>query len=166
MRLVLAALLVLTSLVPARAQQKGPVIGEEAPSFELELLDGGRTDLSTHRGRPVIVNFWASWCAPCREEIPDLIEAWREHSDKGLVILAVNLTDQERRKDIGRFAGELGIPFPILLDQRGKVRELYELVSVPTTVFIDSAGIVRGLHPGPITRGALDRGLEAILPSP
>jgi hypothetical protein len=81
-----------------------------------------------------------------------------------LVILAVNLTDQERRKDIGRFVSELGMTFPVLLDARGKVRELYDLTSVPTTVFVDSRGLVRGLHPGPITRHALDRGLVAILP--
>jgi len=164
LKLYIPALLIVTSVLPSHAQEKGPVVGQPAPSFELDLLEGGRLSLSAQRGRPVIVNFWATWCAPCRDEIPAFIDLWRANGERGLVILAVNLADQERRKDIGRFVSELGMTFPVLLDARGKVRELYHLTSVPTTVFVDSAGVVRGLHPGPISRDALDRGLASILP--
>lgn len=163
MRLAIAALAITVATAPAQAQEDGPRVGHEAPRFDLERLDGGRAELDGLRGRPVIINFWASWCAPCRVEMPDLISAWREHNGKGLQILAVNLTDQERRKDVTRFVTEFGLPFPVLLDTRGKVRELYALVSLPTTVFLDSAGIVRSVQSGPLTQNALAQGLEAIL---
>ena len=163
MRLAIAALAITVATAPAQAQEEGPPIGHQAPRFDLERLDGGRIELEGLRGRPVILNFWASWCAPCRVEMPDLISAWREHSGKGLQVLAVNLTDQERRKDVIRFVTELGMPFPVLMDTRGKARELYALVSLPTTVFLDSTGIVRSVQSGPLTRSALAQGLEAIL---
>jgi hypothetical protein len=96
--------------------------------------------------------------------MPNLIEAWR--ADSGAMdVLAVNLTDQEKRKDVTRFVTELGIPFPVLLDVRGKVRELYSLVSLPTTVFLDSSGVVRTIHSGPLTPDALERGLATIRPN-
>jgi thiol-disulfide isomerase/thioredoxin len=160
------ALLIAVATVPAQAQEKGPRVGQVAMRFDLERLDSGRIGLAGLRGRPVIINFWASWCAPCRVEMPDLITAWREHSGQGLQIRAVNLTDQERRKDVARFVTELGMPFPVLLDTRGTVRELCALSSLPTTVFLDSAGVVRSVRSGPLTRSALVAGLEAILPRP
>lgn len=164
MRFAIGAMVLAAVVTPAQAQERGPRVGHEAPRFDLERLDGGRVQLDGFRGQPVIINFWASWCAPCRTEMPDLISAWREHSDDGLQVLAVNLADQERRKDVTRFVAELGMPFPVLLDARGKVRELYALVSLPTTVFLDSAGIVRSVQSGPLTRSALALGLEAIMP--
>ena len=95
--------------------------------------------------------------------MPDLIDAW--HKNPGaLEILAVNITDQEKRKDVTRFVAEFGVPFPVLLDVRGKVRELYSLVLLPTTVFLDSGGVVRTVHSGPLTRKALELGLGTILP--
>jgi thiol-disulfide isomerase/thioredoxin len=119
----------------------------------------GKTEL---RGKPVILNFWATWCTPCRTEFPDLISTWRE-AGGALEIVAVNLTDQERKKDVVRFVEEFAVPFPVVLDTRGKVRELYSLITMPTSVFLDSTGIVRRIHPGPLTRPALAHGLEAIL---
>jgi cytochrome c biogenesis protein CcmG, thiol:disulfide interchange protein DsbE len=163
-RLAIFALAITVATAPAQAQKEGPRIGHQAPGFDLERLDGGRAELDGLRGRPVIINFWASWCAPCRVEMPDLISAWREHSGQALQILAVNLTDQERRKDVTRFVTEFGLPFPVLLDTRGKVRELYALVSLPTTVFLDSAGIIQSVQSGPLTQNALAQGLQSILP--
>ena len=161
MRLAIAAILIIAGAEPARAQVL--VAGSPSPLFNLERLDGGRAALGEFRGRPVIINFWASWCGPCRAEMPDLIDAWHKNSG-ALEILAVNLTDQERRKDVTRFVAEFGIPFPVLLDVRGKVRELYSLVLLPTTVFLDSGGVVRSVHSGPLTRSALELGLGTILP--
>lgn len=159
----MTAILVVAGAESAPAQKDALVVGRPAPLFELERLDGGRLALGEFRGRPTVINFWASWCGPCRTEMPDLIHAWRANIG-ALEILAVNLTDQEKRKDVTRFVAALGIPFPVLLDVRGKVRELYSLVSLPTTVFVDSGGVVRTLHSGPLTVGALERGLGTILP--
>lgn len=162
-RFVVATLLVVI-VRSAEAQAPGPEVGALAPNVALDRLGGGRMDLADLRGRPVIINFWATWCGPCRSEMPLLISSWQEHRYLGLEVLAVNLTDQERPKDIKRFAEELKLPFPVLLDHRGRVRERYLLFTLPTTVFLDSGGVVRAIHPGPLVREVLAQGLAAILP--
>jgi cytochrome c biogenesis protein CcmG, thiol:disulfide interchange protein DsbE len=160
----LLAALLLFPVLPGHAQSRLPTDGTPAPDFSLERLDGGRMALSELRGRPVLLNFWATWCAPCRAELPALMSAYETHRAAGLEVVAVNLADQERGKDVRRFAAELGLPFPVVLDQKGKVRKRYRLVALPTTVFVDTAGIVRATHAGPISSTALTQGLEQILP--
>lgn len=139
--------------------------GEPAPEFRLKTLGGSPVVLSELKGRPVIVNFWATWCPPCRVEMPMLATAQQTHQDAGLEVLAVNLTDQEYLKDVRKFAAELGIPFRVALDEKGRVRSRYGLVALPTTVFIGADGTVRVVHSGPITAAALDRHLALILPA-
>jgi hypothetical protein len=97
--------------------------------------------------------------------MPELAAAWQARRASGLEVLAVNLTDQERLKDVEAFVAELAPPFPVLLDKRGRVRERYSLAALPTTYFIDSLGVVRGVHAGPLTSPALEKGLALILPS-
>ena len=159
----MAAILIIAGAEPAQAQKDALMVGRPSPLFDLERLEGGRLTLGQFRGRPVLINFWASWCKPCRTEMPELINAW--HANAGAMeFLAVNLTDQEKRADVTRFVDELAVPFPVLLDVRGKVRELYSLVLLPTTVFVDSGGMVRIVHSGPLTADALELGLGTILP--
>lgn len=140
--------------------------GQPAPEFELKSLEGRRTRLSEFRGRPVLVNFWASWCDPCRTEMPELVAAYEAHREAGLQVLAVNLRDQERERDVRRFVEEFRLPFPILLDARGAVRRRFRVRAIPTTVFIDTTGTLRLTHAGPLTAEALRRGLGEILPAP
>jgi peroxiredoxin len=150
----------------AGAQSAALEPGRLAPAFDLATLDGGHVALADFRGRPVVINFWATWCVPCRVEMPMLVGAWRGNRDRGLEVLAVNLTDQERGKDVRRFVEELALPFHVALDERGRVRERYRLVSLPTTVFVDSTGTVRGHHSGPLSEHNLAEGTRTLRVSP
>jgi len=150
----------LTAAGPLSAQ----TLGSPAPDFSLKTLAGGTASLSDYTGRPVFINFWASWCTPCRGEMSDIIAAYDAHKDQHLQVLAINLTDQERMKDVRKFVEALQLPFPVLLDEKGKVRKRYALHGVPTSLFIDAQGLVRLVNPGPITSETIQRGLAEILP--
>ena len=139
--------------------------GLGAPTFTLKTLAGPEVSLSDYKGHPVLINFWASWCKPCRGEMSDIVAAYQAHKDTGLEVLAINLTDQEGMKDIRKFVAEFQMPFPVLLDDKGRVRRLYDLIGVPTSVFIGSDCVVRVVIPGPITKETLERGLAEILPA-
>jgi peroxiredoxin len=140
--------------------------GVAAPEIDLPVLTGGRVKLSKLRGQPVVVSFWATWCPPCRTEFPELVRLHETHREAGLRVLGVNARDQERNtKNIKAFLDEFGATFPVALDQRGKARRTYRIVGHPTTVFIDSAGTIKQIHMGPISREELDRGVAAILPA-
>jgi peroxiredoxin len=157
----IALALLATSAARGVAQRPGAA----AIDFQLKTLAGETVSLAEYRGRPLLLNFWATWCKPCRAEMADIIAAYDAHKDQDLQVLAINLTDQERMKDVRTFAREIQMPFPVLLDEKGKVRRSYALRGVPTSVFIDSSGVVRIVNPGPITRELIERGLAAILPA-
>jgi len=149
------------TIVAAALASQAPA--SAAPDFTLATLVGDSVTLSSMKGRPVFLNFWATWCKPCRGEMADIIATYGAHSDEHLVVLAINLTDQEHMADVRRFVTELQMPFPVLLDRNGKVRKSYRLRGVPTSVFIDSLGVVRLVNPGPISTETLQRGLAQIL---
>jgi thiol-disulfide isomerase/thioredoxin len=159
-------LMLAAMLLAGAAAAQGPQVGGPAPDIVLKTREGAKARLADLRGQAVIINFWASWCVPCRAEIPDLVAVYQEHAARGLAVLAINLTDQEHRRDIGRFVETTPMPFPVLLDERGIIRQRYRLVAVPTTVFVDRLGVVRGIHPGPISRKGLEDGVESILGPP
>ena len=110
----------------------------EAPDFGLENLSGRRMSLKDFRGKVVFLNFWATWCVPCRDEMPVMEKLQREFKDQGLVVVAVNL--REDKKAVGRFFKELGLTFESLLDPDGEVGERYGAFSLPLTYFIDRDG--------------------------
>ena len=139
--------------------------GARAPEINLPTLAGGRVRLSTLRGHPVIVAFWGTFCPPCRQEFPELIKAQATHARAGLTVVGVNGLDQEySTKAVQRFVDELSVTFTIALDKRGKARGDYLVLGLPTTVFIDTGGVIRRIHRGPLDRAGLDTGLAAILP--
>lgn len=135
-----------------------PVIGRPAPGFQLAALDGRPVSLGDFRGRPVIVNFWATWCEPCKQEMPALqAEAARQPD---LVVLGID--NVESAVKVRPFVDQLGLRFPILLDQDGSVVERYQVTGLPTTFFIDRSGVLRGIYRGPLTPDSLREQLAGI----
>lgn len=124
-----------------------PEEGAMAPNFLLEELKGGEVRLSDLRGQAVVINFWATWCAPCRKEMPQFVQAYEKYKSHGLVIVAVNL--QEGKSIAREFADDFGMDFPVVVDRDGEVGDLYRLLGLPTTYFVDREGIVRSVFTGP-----------------
>ena len=128
-------------------------VGDTAYDFTLNDLDGQPVSLADFRGQPVIVNFWATWCAPCRIEMPVFQDAFERHQEDGLVILAL---DQAEPVAVARdfFYDEMGLTFTPLLDEGSEVATRYGSYSVlPSTFFIDAGGKVAAIHRGPLTEG-------------
>ena len=151
--------------VPNGTAQKSTGAGP-APDIDLPTLTGGHVKLSSLKGHPVVVTFWGTWCPPCREEFPELVAAQKKYRDSGLVVLAVNQRDQElSNKAVEDFVKEFGADFEVALDTHGRARRNYRLVGLPTMVFVDAAGMIQGVHPGPITAAEIDHGLATILPA-
>lgn len=127
-----------------------PEVGYEAPDFDLPG-DGGRVRLSDYRGRVVVLNFWATWCDPCRAEMPELDRLHRR-GDPGVAVVGVNLTFTEPSPLWpGRYMREQGYAWPVALDLTGRVTETYRVRLIPTTFFIGPDGIIRSRHAGPLT---------------
>ena len=156
------------SAAPASATTGGltpsPRVDFAAPDFTLDLLQGGQVTLSGLRGRAVIVNLWASWCPPCRAEMPALQEAYEVYRDRGLEILAVNTTYQDSQAAAARFVQEYGLTFPVPLDQTGEVSRSYLLRALPTSFFIDRDGVIQTVViGGPMSRTTIRTTVERLL---
>lgn len=128
--------------------------GQQAPGFTLLTLDGGRASLTDHRDKLVVLNFWATWCAPCRTEMPLLEARYARDRDNGLLILGVNF--DEPAPDVRLFGRELGITFPLLLDPGAEVQRLYRIRGYPTTFIVDREGTLVVEHVGLLNEAKLD----------
>jgi peroxiredoxin len=140
--------------------QRGLEPGQLAPNFTLQFADGRKTQLSDWQGQPVVLNFWATWCAPCREEMPEFVAAYDRYQDDGLVIVGVNA--QESASQAAGFMGDFGMAFPVALDTRGDVQQLYNVRGLPTTVFIDREGRIVERWAGLLSAAALEELLAEI----
>ena len=139
----------------ATGLEPAPMAGHPAPDFELKTLNGATLRLSDYKGRPVLVNFWATWCGPCRSEFPDLQKAFTDNADK-LAIIGVNDTTADQVDLVGGFVKEMGATFPIVLDEKGETVKLYHVLGLPTTVFIDRNGIINEIFTGPINQAYIE----------
>jgi peroxiredoxin len=137
---VAAACLVAGPALPVTAPMSA------APDFTLRSMEGPNLRLQEQRGRVVMVNFWATWCGPCRQEMPQLNRLYEKYRASGFVLLGVNVDDDAR--NAAGVAAKLGVKFPVLLDTDKKVSRLYDLGTMPSTVLIDRDGKVRYLHKG------------------
>ncbi|MEW5872591.1 MAG: redoxin domain-containing protein [Chloroflexota bacterium] len=125
------------------AEIPAPQTGFMAPDFTLESSTGETITLSDLRGRPVLVNLWASWCPPCRAEMPAMLRVYQDYKAQGFTLLAVNAANQDSSTAALDFAQELGLDFPILFDSQGSVAQQYQISALPTSFFIDAHGIIR-----------------------
>ena len=141
-----------------------PQAGFTVPDFTLTSLDGTDYTLSELKGQAVLVNLWATWCPPCRAEMPAIEKMYQEYKDQGLVVLAVDMTYQDDPQKVAPFAQEYGLTFPILLDQTGVVGSAYQLRSLPSSYFIDRFGIIQEvIIGGPMAEALLRTRIEQIL---
>ncbi len=136
----------------ARAQQGGTAV-----NFELDTLDGGSVALANYEGDVIVMNFWATWCPPCRAEMPGLNRFYEAHRAEGLVVLGINA--QESAETVRPFIEDNGFTFPILLDLQGRVAQQYTTRSFPTTFIIDREGTIQHVQTGEIS----EKELEAIV---
>ncbi|MDZ5472273.1 redoxin domain-containing protein [Bacillus sp. 31A1R] len=127
--------------------------GNQAPDFQLQTMEGEEIQLSSLQGKKVIVNFWATWCPPCKAEMPHMQEFYEEQKENGIEILAVNLATTEKDPTaLWSFVEDYGLTFPILLDSEGEIADTYQAFTIPTSYVIDSSGIIRKKITGPMDK--------------
>lgn len=135
-----------------------PEIGKPAPDFTLLDLNGNAVRLSDFRGSIVVMNFWATWCTPCRKEFPELVDLYDANKDRGLVVLGVDL--QEPVSQVRSFVEDFGATYPIVIDLDADVVAQYRLLGLPSTYFIDEQGILRAQHIGLLTEELIEEKLS------
>ena len=145
----------------AAAQVAAPRAGFLAPDFTLTTLTGETISLSDLRGRPVFINFWATWCPPCRAEMPDIQAAYERYAGQGLVILGVNMA--EPPGPVAAFVQEFGLTFPIPMDRDGRVATMYRIRAIPTSFFVDREGVIRSMFIGPMNGPIIEERLGQIM---
>jgi cytochrome c biogenesis protein CcmG/thiol:disulfide interchange protein DsbE len=139
-----------------------PLVGTTAPALAGTTLDGEAFDLAAHRGSPVLVNFWASWCGPCRDEFPLLTDAVRRHADGGLVVVGALYKDDP--EPALAFVAEQGAAWPTVADPDRSIGAAWKVLAPPQTFFVDREGIIREVQVGQVRDAAeLDRLLASIL---
>jgi len=151
-----------TAAMPESINNDGaqPTAKSPAPDFALRYADGAEVRLSDLRGHPILINFWATWCGPCRLEMPDIVAAYEKHKDAGFIVIAVNL--EESADKIKPFAEELGMALPIVMDD-GLAARAYQVRVMPSSFFIDREGKISARWLGVLTPSLIEKNLAPIL---
>lgn len=145
----------------AEPLQTGTAIGSLAPLFSALDDSGQPFTLEDVRGQTVLLNFWATWCGPCRIEMPELQRTYEAYSERKVLVVGVN--NRETPEDVAGFRLERGLTFPLLMDEAGSIQDAYGIQAYPSTFVIDSTGIIRGIHYGPLTGGQIQALLDEAL---
>jgi cytochrome c biogenesis protein CcmG/thiol:disulfide interchange protein DsbE len=145
----------------ASASGPAPRVGEEAPDFRVQSPDGESLRLSDFRGSAVWINFWASWCPPCRAESPDIEAVYQEKQDEGLVVLALSIG--EGASTVRDYVERTGTTFTVGLDRGTDIAATYRIVGIPTHYFVDSDGILRDWRIGSMSKKTMEKKVDAIL---
>ncbi len=141
--------------------EEEPLAIEAAPDFKVELFNGGDFSLAAQRGKPVIINFFASWCLSCGEETPIIEKLAREYGPDRVAFLGIAVDDTEKKAK--QFMQKIGLTIPAGLDRTGAIKDAFGLYGMPTTFFIDKQGMVSYFHPGVVTEQLLKHELDKIL---
>ncbi|BCJ88295.1 TlpA family protein disulfide reductase [Effusibacillus dendaii] len=145
-------------------QNAAPVVGFHAPDFTLTDFEGKKATLSELKGKPVFVNFWASWCPPCKAEMPDLVKMAKKYEGK-VSFYGVNLTVNDEPENAKSFLQSFGVPYPNLMDTDGTVAKLYQVQGIPTSFLIDANGKIVYTAPGAMNEQQLDSLLQRVTAS-
>jgi peroxiredoxin len=145
---------------PKLSLSPSPVIGSPAPDFLLQGVDGKEYSLSDMRGKIVLLNFWATWCSPCLVEMPTLQSINLDYEESDLSILAIN--NDEAEAQVRTFGQELGLTFPLLLDPGGETQKLFHVRAYPTSIFVDTQGVIRNIHFGILEETQIEQYLVQI----
>jgi cytochrome c biogenesis protein CcmG/thiol:disulfide interchange protein DsbE len=136
-------------------------VGNPVPSFQLTALDGSQIDLGTHQGNVVVINFFASWCDPCREEASDLEAAWQEYQGQGVQFIGIAYKDAESRAQA--FLDEFGVTYPSAVEPGNRTARAYGLTGVPETFVVDGQGLLVHHYVGPVSQQQLSQVLDPLL---
>ena len=137
-----------TNLPPA------PEVGRLAPDFTLVDLEGNQVSLSDFRGKTVFINFWATWCPPCRAEMPEIEAVYQEYKNKDVVVIGVDL--QETEGEVRQFVQRGGYSWIFVIDATGEVANNYRITAIPTSFFVDKEGIIRAINVGAMTKKTME----------
>ena len=148
---------------PTRRVSVGTNVTQLGPGFSLKTLAGDTARLEDYRGKVVLLNFWVSWCPPCKEEMRLIQAAYEKHKDEGFVVLGIDMAFEDNTTEVERFVEDLGLTFPILMDEDGSVSRDYRVFSIPTSIYLDGDGIVRHFQIGATTGEQLNQYLEEML---
>jgi cytochrome c biogenesis protein CcmG/thiol:disulfide interchange protein DsbE len=138
-----------------------PVVGRRAPDFALSSIDGGRVSLAELHGKPVVVNFFATWCLPCKKELPAFQALAAQYADRGLTFLLVDM--QEDPDDVAVFLGDLGVSLPAVVDASGEVGKTYRVRGLPSTFFVGRDGLIKAVQLGELDGRLLEGGISKIV---
>lgn len=156
-----AAQLAPTVVIQTQGKPVPPAAGQVAYDFSLSTLEGDSVALSAFRGKKVMLNFWATWCGPCRYEIPHMVVLYDELKDQGFEIVAVNLREDPTK--VKAFSEQFEMTFPILLDTQGKIGASYFVRGIPTSVFLNEEGVIEAVHTGTLTDELLRQYVGALM---
>ena len=146
---------------PATGRSGETRVGKPAPQFSMPLLGGGEFRSQDHRGSPMIINFWASWCPPCRQESPGFERVWQRYREQGIQLVGVDIQDTE--EDALAYVNEFGLTFPNGRDTDGKITVEYGVIGLPVTFFISADGMVEGRWVGALPEDRLESWTQALL---
>ena len=141
----------------------GPQVGLRAPDFTLQAMNGKTYHLSELAGQAVLINYWTTWCIPCKAELPILQKLHQEYQPRGVLIVSINAIDQDSPDKVQGIIDQFGMTFPVLLDQGSQFANLYQAIFFPTTILVDASGVIREITLGDSTEAELRTSLDKVL---